>query len=119
MDSATEMWYCFVKVGRHQGGNAVSNEIVFRSGDSVTWVGSSRSLMSMWYGDGPFPVVSVEEVPKRECSCGAVADDPHFVDCAREQPNSAGHSQWAILRLSDEDDAHMFSAAHLKMAQAA
>jgi len=82
---------------------AMAEALSFKVGDRVVWKPSIDPCCPQnRRGDGPFTVVSVQEVPN-ECSFPDTMcwGGNHHPQCDASTAQDVGHHQWLVIRLPD------------------
>lgn len=83
----------------------MTGTVSFFAGQSVTWSDEAGSYIMGYimgqYGEGPFVVLEVEEVPTR-CTCGLSPRDEeygrdHQEQCGVNNVKNVGHPQWVFV----------------------
>ena len=77
--------------------------VTFQKGQMVQWNPKRFGIAEQEYGNGPFNVLSVEDVPMKKCTCN-LSDRlkeysfDHEPWCQVNTPNFVGHHQWVIVQ---------------------
>ena len=100
---------------------------LFRPGQNVTWGDRDETMrfVAEDEGPGPFKILTVEDIPKDECSCGGSLDDEThqtYAGCPYSDMGygpgrkSVGHPQLVTLDDGTGKPLSTFSGAYFKAA---